>query len=555
MWLKPTYPVGRTTIIKGSDGSKLKILFGFSHIFKSCTIIDSHLKKEESQFSIYCSIFFTQKPVMMDRCFLRKAMGSILLFIMLFDIGCGRTKSPAQNPSIPPQDTTNQNPPPTTKSDLQFWLTNGDQSVLFEKQNGSLNFSNQANNNPTIIVDSSITYQTIEGFGYTLTGGSAYLIYNLPAKRRSDLLQELFSKDSTYIGVSYLRISIGASDLSKSVFTYDDIPAGQEDTTLQYFDLGSDKYNLIPLLQEILAINPELKILGSPWTAPVWMKTNGSSIGGKLKREYYDEYAQYFVKYIRAMKANDITIDAITPQNEPLNPDNNPSMVMTATEQADFIKNHLGPAFEKVGIQTKIIIYDHNCDKPNYPLAVLNDATARKYIAGSAFHLYAGDISAMSQVHNAFPDKGIYFTEQWTSGNGSFSGDLKWHVKNLIIGATRNWSKNVLEWNLASDPNYQPHTPGGCTTCRGALTIGSGITRNVSYYIIASASKFVRPGSVRIASTLVAGLPNVAFKTPTGKKVLIVLNDSDHRQAFNIAFNGKQVAVKLDGGSVGTYVW
>src|SRR5699024_9850250 len=255
-----------------------------------------------------------------------------------------------------------------------------------------------------------------------------------------------FSTDSTFIGVSYLRISIGASDLSKRVFSYDDVSSEQTDTTLQYFDLDADKYNLIPLLKEILKINPDIEILGSPWSAPVWMKTNKSSKGGKLDPEYYDEYAQYFVKYIQAMDANGITIDAITPQNEPLNPDNNPSMVMTADEQTDFIKNDLGPAFEKAGIKTKIIIYDHNCNRHDYPITGLKDDDARKYIAGSAFHLYAGDISALSQVHKAYPQKGVYFTEQWTGGPGDFAGDLQWHVKNLIIGATRNWSKNVLEW-------------------------------------------------------------------------------------------------------------
>lgn len=490
---------------------------------------------------------------MMNEVF-RKAGGSIVLLLVWLNIGCGKTTSPTQPPVTPPDDTV-QNAPPAAASDVQLWLTKGDQSVLFERQSTPMVFTRQSNSYPTIKVDPSVTYQSIAGFGYCLTGGSAYLINNLAAEQRAALLQELFAKDSTFIGLSYLRVSIGASDLSRSVFTYDDIPAGQTDTTLQYFDLGPDKSNLIPLLKEVLAINPELKIMGSPWTAPVWMKTNGSSVGGTLKKQYYDEYAQYFVKYIKAMQANGISIDAITPQNEPLNPDNNPSMEFSADEEALFIKNYLGPAFAKAGIKTKIIIYDHNCDKPQYPLTVLKDKDARKYIDGSAFHLYAGQIAAMSKVHHAFPEKNVYFTEQYTSSTGNFSTDLIWHVKHLIIGATRNWSKNVLEWNLASDPNYQPHTPGGCSTCKGALTIGSDISKNVSYYIIAQASKFVRPGSVRIASNLIDGLPNVAFKTPDGKKVLIVLNEGDSRQVFNIAFAGKNVTATLDGGAVGTYVW
>ena len=228
---------------------------------------------------------------------------------------------------------------------------------------------------------------------------------------------------------------------------------------------------------------------------------------------------------------------------------------MSPTEQAEFIKNHLGPAFRAASIVTKIIVYDHNADRIDYPLAILDDAGARQYVDGSAFHLYGGDISALSTVHQSYPDKNIYFTEQYTSSTGEFAGDLKWHLKNVIIGSMRNWSRNVLEWNLANDPYFSIHTPGGCTTCKGALTIISGYTRNVSYYIIAHASKFVPPGSVRIASNNAGSLYTVAFKRPGGKKVLIVENDGTSSQSFNISFNGKRVTASLDGGAVGTFVW
>ncbi|MBA2250384.1 MAG: glucosylceramidase, partial [Chitinophagaceae bacterium] len=291
-------------------------------------------------------------------------------------------------------------------------------------------------------------------------------------------------------------------------------------------------------------------------TAPTWMKTNKSGYGGKLDPIYYSVYADYLVKYVKAMKTEGITIDAITPQNEPLNAFNNPSMEMTATEQTEFIKKYLGPKFMAASLTTKIIIYDHNADHPEYPITVLNDAAARQYVDGSAFHLYAGPISALSSVHAAYPDKNIYFTEQFTSSTGSFSGDLAWHFRNLIIGAPRNWSRNVLEWNLASDPNYNPHLTGGCSDCKGALTLnGDNITRNVSYYIIGHASKFVPPGSVRVESNVPGNLQNVAYVTPSGKKVLIVLNDSNTSQAFNIMFKGKLVTTTLDAGAVGTYTW
>jgi glucosylceramidase len=285
------------------------------------------------------------------------------------------------------------------------------------------------------------------------------------------------------------------------------------------------------------------------------MKTNASSVGGSLKPEYYDAYARYFVKYIQAMKAESITIHAITPQNEPLNPNNNPSLLMTAQEQSIFIKNHLGTAFQSANFQTKIITYDHNADRTDYPLAILNDPAAKAFVDGSAFHLYAGDINALITVHNQHPDKHIYFTEQYTGSNGSFGGDLKWHYRNVVIGALRNWSKNILEWNLANDPTYGPHTPGGCSDCKGALTIGSTITRNVSYYIIAHVSKFVPPGSVRIWSGITGNLNNVAFLTPQGKKVLVIENDGNEAAQFNIKFKGTQATTSLPAGAVGSYVW
>lgn len=456
------------------------------------------------------------------------------------------------------EDTGGGNPPPTPpagNADVAAWVTNGDQSALLQKQNVVLSFNTSANAYANIDVDSTQGYQSVDGFGYTLTGGSAYVINRLAAGEKSKLLKELFGAEEGSISVNYLRLSIGASDLSGSVYSYNDLPAGQTDPTLAQFSLAPDKTDLIPLLKEIVAIQPAIKFLGSPWSPPVWMKDNGSSVGGSLKPAYYSVYAQYFVKYIQAMKAEGITIDAITPQNEPLHAGNNPSLYMTAGQQADFIKNHLGPAFQAAGITTKIIVYDHNCDRPDYPLAILNDAAAKAYVDGSAFHLYAGDIHVLSQVHNAHPDKAVYFTEQYTASNGSFNGDLKWHLKNVVIGAMRNWSKTALEWNLANDAGFGPHTPGGCTTCKGALTISGTVTRNVAYYIVAHASKFVPAGSVRIGSNVTGSLQNVAFLTPAGKKVLIVSNDGDAPETFNIRFKGRWVTVGLAAGSVGTYMW
>ncbi len=467
-------------------------------------------------------------------------MNIFLLLAALTFTGCSKNTN----------SNNGEQPPAVNPDSAIVWLTKADQTVLLLQQ-PSIAFNAPANSHSTITVDSTTTYQTIDGFGYTLTGGSAQAINSLDATAKANLLQELFGSASNSVGISYLRISIGASDLNAEVFSYDDV-AG--DVNLEHFSLEKDK-ELIALLKEIVAINPSIKILATPWSPPAWMKDNNKSIGGSLYTKYYDVYAQYFVKYIQAMKAEGITVDAITPQNEPLHPGNNPSMLMLAGDQANFIKNSLGPAFAAANISTKIIIYDHNCDKPDYPMAVLNDADAAKYVDGSAFHLYAGDISALSTVHNAFPDKHVYFTEQWTSSEGQFAGDFLWHVKNVVIGSMNNWSRVALEWNLANDASFGPHTAGGCTQCKGALTINGSVTRNAAYYIIAQTAKFVPAGSIRINSTAIGGLYNVAFKTPEGKKVLLVLNDGTSAVNFNIKFKDKTALASLPAGAAATYIW
>jgi glucosylceramidase len=462
---------------------------------------------------------------------------------------CSHKNSVTEQPPDQPQQSD------TASSRVVFWLTTPDESSLLTR-NPALGYTPITNTDPTITIDTTQTFQTMDGFGYTLTSGSATLINGMSRAVKQNLLNELFGNGENSIHLGYIRISIGASDLSDSVYTYDDMPAGQTDANLDNFSLQPDKTDLIPLLKEIVVINPAIKIIATPWTAPLWMKDNGNSVSGSLKPEHYGAYAKYFVRYIQAMKDEGITITAITPQNEPLNDGNNPSLKMEATQQADFIKNHLGPAFQSASIATKIIVYDHNCDRPDYPLSILNDASAKPFVDGSAFHMYAGNITALSQVHGAHPDKNVYFTEQYTASTGEFGGDLEWHVKNLVIGAPRNWSRTVFEWNLANDVNYGPHTPGGCTTCKGALTInGDAVKKNVAYYIIAHISKFVPPGSVRISSSITTDFDNVAFKTPSGQIILIVLNERPNLySAFNIKTGNKSTHVTMQHGSVATFL-
>lgn len=443
-----------------------------------------------------------------------------------------------------------------TSDQVEWYLTNADKSALLTKQQPLVALYNNSDSISVLEINDNETYQTMEGFGFALTGGSAIHINAMDLPERMKLLNELFGNDENSIGISYLRISIGASDLSDKVFSYNDLPTGETDPELKKFSLQPEKKDLIPVLKEILAINNDIRILGSPWSPPVWMKTNGKSKGGSLKPEFYDAYALYFLKYIQGMKAEGIRIDAITIQNEPLHPGNNPSMYMPAEEQALFIKKSLGPAFREAGIDTKIIIYDHNPNRIDYPIKVLNDPEARRYVDGTAFHMYEGSVDSISEVKKAHPDKNLYFTEQWVGAPGDFPNDLRWHVRTLIIGAVRNWCKNVIEWNLAADPQQDPHTKGGCHDCLGAVTIdGNSVSRNPAYYIIAHASKFVKPGSVRINSTISEGLPNVAFKRPDGKVVMIVLNDSDKEKIFYIKNQGKITRATIKSGSVATFIW
>ena len=415
---------------------------------------------------------------------------------------------------------------------------------------------NQLTSKDTVFIDEDIQYQKIEGFGYTLTGGSAYLLHQMPLQNRAAILKELFGQGPNDLNINYLRISIGASDLDATVFSYDDLKEGEVDPDLKKMSIAKDQEFLIPILKEIQSIQPNLKLIASPWSPPVWMKDNGKSKGGHLLTKYYETYAQYFVKYIQLMRAEGLQMNAVTIQNEPEHGGNNPSMLMSAAEQTIFIKNHLGPAFKKQGITTEIVIWDHNADNPNYPIQILNDSVAKSFISASAFHLYLGHESALSKLHQAHPDKKIYFTEQWTGAKGSFEGDFMWHMQHIVIGTMSNWSSMVLEWNLSNDPTYGPHTPGGCTECLGALTItGSDFKRNVSYYIIGQVAPFLPAGSVRIQTTSSnTQIQSIGFKRPDGKKVLVALN-TGKQAVFTIDFEQKKYNFTLPEKSASTIVW
>lgn len=433
-------------------------------------------------------------------------------------------------------------------------ITTADQKLLFSEKQLSFSSKKATTNETIVTMDTKKQFQKMEGFGYALTGGAAQLIQSLALSPKAALLKEIFTAQG--LGVSYIRISMGASDLDPITFSYNDLPIGEQDSLLKKFSIAADKKYLIPTIKAALAIQPRLKIMASPWSPPTWMKTNENTMGGHLLEKYYASYALYFVKYIQAMKKEGIPIHAITIQNEPEHGGNNPSLLMTAAEQTKFVRDYLGPAFKQNSIQTEIVIYDHNADHPNYPIEILNDPKAKQYIAATAFHLYLGEESALTKVKKAHPNKKIYFTEQWTGAKGTFEGDFLWHMEHIVMGTMLNWSSLVLEWNLAADANFNPHTPGGCTECKGAFTIqDQQVTRNVSYYIIGQVSKYILAGAIRIASSSNnTNIHSIGFTIANNKKALVLLNKGVG-QKVTVKEGEKQFEVFLPANSANTFIW
>ncbi len=412
----------------------------------------------------------------------------------------------------------------------------------------------------TVTLDPGRRLQPIDGFGFALTGGSAELLQRMSPAARHALLVELFDPRGPGARVSWLRVSIGASDMDRRVFSYDDLPAGAADPSLARFSLAPDERALVPTLREILAIAPGLPILASPWSPPTWMKTNGAPKGGSLRPDMGDAFAGYLVRYVRGMAAEGVPIRAVTLQNEPENAGNTPSMLMTAPEQAALIAHHVGPAFRAAGLRTRIVAFDHNCDHPAYPLAVEEDPRAAAYVAGAGFHLYEGGADAMSRVHAAHPDKPVWLTEQMVIDGPAMGRPtpVAQPLARVVLASLNNWAQGVLLWNLAADPAFGPHTgDGGCTVCEGAVTLdGDRVTRNVAYAAVAQVSRFVPRGSVRIGSNSSdAAVAATAFRTPDGATVLVLADTaaSDRR----VAAAGPQgpVTVVVPAGGAVTVRW
>ena len=481
------------------------------------------------------------------------ALGGTYAAVPFLTWGCSRAGTSPDTNAIVPQ------PPPGGVA-VQPWVTTGDQNKLLSRE-PVLYLTTQTATSPVIDVDESTRYQAILGFGAAVTDATAYLIQEkMSAEQREALLQDLFGRGSG-IGLSFTRVPMGASDFSLRQYSYDDMPLGKTDSTLAHFSIDADRTDKLPVLKRALAINPQLTVMASPWSPPGWMKTTSSLIQGTLLPQWYDSFAQYFVKFIGAYAAEGIPVAAITVQNEPnYEPGDYPGMRLDAPARARVIGDHLGPALAAAGLNTQIWDWDHNWDVPQSPMTVLADAAARRYVQGVAWHCYAGDVGAQAPVHDAYPDKDTYFTE--CSGGGwatNFGDNLVYYVGTLVIGTTRNWSRAVSLWNLALDENDGPHT-GGCGNCRGVVTLTSTTGmyhRNVEYFALAHASRFVLPGAQRIASTSgFDGIASVAFRNvDDNSKVLIVVNSGTASRRFGVQSAGKSFSYTLPAKSAATFTW
>ncbi len=443
---------------------------------------------------------------------------------------------------------------------VQAWITSGDQAMLLAPQAGT-RFDKTRTERIVIDVDPAIRYQEMTGFGASLTDASAYLIAaRMNEQQRTALLADLFGRDNGGAGFSFTRLTIGASDFSRSHYSFNDLPAGQTDPELKGFSIEPNRADVLPVIKRALAINPELKVMASPWSAPGWMKSSDSLIKGKLKPEAYAPFANYLLRYVNAYQAEGVPIFALTLQNEPhFEPADYPGMRVDPAGRAAFIGGHLGPLMARHHPRLRIMDWDHNWDEPGSPAAVLADPVAAPYVSGVAWHCYGGDVRVQAALHDARPDKETWFTEcsggQWAP---QWDKNLMYFMRTLVIGTTRGWAKGVLLWNLALDENHGPHL-GGCRDCRGVVTIDSRsgqVTRNVEYYALAHASRFVRPGARRIASS--SGhddLDTVAFRNRDGVLALLVANSASQARRFSVRVDGRSFSYSLPGMSVATFVW
>ncbi|SEP50977.1 glycoside hydrolase family 30 protein [Amycolatopsis saalfeldensis] len=451
---------------------------------------------------------------------------------------------------------------------VNIWLTTtndaGGRTVTrgLEKQTPIAFSTGTGTGQQTITVDDNTTYQQFEGGGASFTDTAAWLMNSsgaLSQSTRDDVMQKLFDPN-TGIGLSFVRNPIGASDLARTSYTFDDMPAGQTDPGLAHFSIAHDQADVLPLTQQAKQLNPQLKLMASPWSAPPWMKDNDSYNLGWVQSQYYNNYAQYFVKYLQAYKNAGVPIDYLSVQNEPTCCDGYPSTNWNGSGLAYFTKNSLLPALHSAGLSTKVLALDWNWDQyQSFAAPSMDDAAIRTdpNFGGMAWHGYGGDIGQQTTVHNQYPDVNAYSTEH---SGGTWVGDQQAEDMNNIVDYTRNWSRTVTKWSLAVDQNMGPHN-GGCGTCTGFITVHNGDSRSgqvdytVEYYTMGHLTKFVKPGAVRINSNDNSTVRNVAWKNPDGSKALIAYNSSTSDQNVRVNWAGQSFSYTLPGHTSATFTW
>lgn len=413
-----------------------------------------------------------------------------------------------------------------------------------------------------ITVDENTRYQTFTGGGASFTDTAAWLMNSsgaLSTATRNATMTKLFSPTDG-IGLSFLRNPMGASDLARYGYSYDDVASGQTDPNLNSFSIAHDLADVVPLTKQALSLNPSLTVMASPWTAPAWMKDSGSLNGGWLKSEDYGAYANYFVKYLQAYKDQGVPVSYVTVQNEPTCCSGYPSMSWNASGLAYFTKSELLPKLNASGLTTKVLAHDWNWDVyDSYAASTVDDAAVRSNpnFGGIAWHGYGGDIAKQTTVHNQYPTLDAFGTEH---SGGTWIANQQREDMNNIIDYTRNWAKSVTKWSLAVDQNMGPHN-GGCGTCTGLITVHNGdgasgtVDYTVEYYTMGQLTKFVRPGAQRIASTASTNVPNVAWRNPDGSKALIAYNDASTAKTVTINWGGQHATYSLPGKTSATFTW
>ncbi|WP_328777982.1 discoidin domain-containing protein [Streptomyces canus] len=454
----------------------------------------------------------------------------------------------------------------TALSRASVWITNPSTKTYLSQKSPVTwkTGSAPAGSASTITVDTTRKYQPMTGFGASFTDSSAWLVgTKLNASQRNALMRDLFSRRDG-IGLSFLRQPMAATDFTASGnYSYDDMSAGQADPTLAHFTIDHDQSYTIPLLKQAQKINPQLTLMATPWSPPGWMKTGDSMNGGRLEPDAYQPYADYFAKFLKAYAAAGVPVHYVTPQNEPLNNTSSyPSMGLTADEAKTFINDYLAPTLRKQGLSTRILGYDHNWDVTSYPESLYTDAASAKNATGTAWHCYAGDVSAQTVVHNDYPGKPAFQSE---CSGGSWEGDEQGAfagVMDNVINGPRNWAQSIIRWNIALDGSSGP-TNNGCQGCRPVVTVSPKTngtwtyTPTADYWGLAQASKFVQPGARRVASNTFGkgNVEDVAFTNPDGSTALVTYNSGSTARTFNVGWGDRHFTYTLAAGAAATFTW